>query len=170
MDARTGALIAASESLSRRTMVIGIGFGGLAAALSAAGWRVKVQAQDATPPAAPVQQPNAVVVTFGHPTDIAAFEDYYLNSHRPQALQLPGIREGVFHSNLITPESEPADTYRIATLIWDSPSDLLEVLSSTEGQDIVADVADFATGGFTAMLAHVELASDLPTFSATPAM
>ena len=50
-----GPLVAASRDISRRSVVVGFGFAGIAAAFAAAGWSVAVQAQGATPTSSGLQ-------------------------------------------------------------------------------------------------------------------
>lgn len=141
---------------SRRVFLRGVGLGGVAAALIAAGWHVDAAAQDSSPVAAATAEPNAVVVLFGHPTDVVAFEDYYLTTHRPLALQMPNLLEilgGPIPGNL---DGSEADSHRIAILRYASQAEMETSLASPEGQEAFADVANFATGGVTAFLTSLE--------------
>lgn len=45
----------------------------------------------------------------------------------------------------------------MSTVVFGSQAELEAALRSTLGQEVVADVANFATGGFSACLAHVEI-------------
>lgn len=166
---RSGTIVASTGDISRRTVLVGLGFGGVAAALAAAGWTVEAFAQEATPLAEeqPREELNAMMVVFPQPTDVAAFEDYYLNTHRPLAFTIPGIQEFIVHSSMVTPEGNQSEYHRIATLQFASEADLMAALGSPEGQEAIADIPAFATGGFTALLAHVELLTGFRD-SATP--
>jgi uncharacterized protein (TIGR02118 family) len=149
--------------MSRRVVLRGIGLGSVAAALAAAGWTVETQAQEATPGATPgtTEEPNAIVVLFGQPTDVAAFEEYYLETHRPLALQIPGLQEILGGPILSTLEGGVAEHHRIAILRFAGRADLDAALGSTEGQEAFADVANFATGGVTAYLVRLESVAGL---------
>ena len=155
------------DSTSRRAVLRGIGLGGVAAALIAAGWRVDVTAQDATPAADGVEA-NAIVVLFGQPDDPAAFEEYYLTIHRPLALQMPNLLEILGGPILGTFEGSEAEYHRIAILRFASQADLEASVASPEGQEAFGDVASFATGGVTVFLTHLESVPGLGA-TATPA-
>jgi uncharacterized protein (TIGR02118 family) len=146
------------SSTSRRVFLRGVGLGGIATALIATGWRVDVAAQEATPVAAATVEPNAIVVLFGHPTDVAAFEDYCLTTHRPLALQMPNLLEILGGPILGNLDGTDADYHRMAILHYTNQADLEASLASPEGQEAFADVANFAIGGVTAFLTHLESA------------
>jgi uncharacterized protein (TIGR02118 family) len=145
--------------VSRRMVLRGVIGSGAAAALSTAGWMVeRAQAQEATPSAAGMAEPNAIVVLFGQPTDAAAFEEYYLGTHRPLALQIPGLIEILGGPILGTMEGGDSEHHRIAILRFPGQAELEAALTSPEGQEAFADVPNFATGGATAHLARIESA------------
>ncbi len=133
------------------------------------------RAQEATPGATPEAEAvaNAVVVLFGQPTDVAAFEAHYLGTHRPLALTIPRLQEILGGPVLGTLEGQEAEYHRIAILRFADAVDLRAGLASPEGQEAFADVPTFATGGATAFLIRLEsatgLASDIGTPIATPA-
>lgn len=154
------------DSTSRRAVLRGIGLGGVAAALIAAGWRVDVTAQDATP--ADGVEANAIVVLFGQPADAAAFEEYYRTVHRPLALQMPTLLEILGGPILGTPDGSESDYHRIAILRFASQADLEASVASPEGQEAFGDVENFATGGVTVFLTHLESVPGLGA-TATPA-
>lgn len=163
-----GPIVAASRDISRRSVVVGFGFAGLAAAFTAAGWKVDVLAQDATPaPDAPTVDLNAIQIIYDHPTDPAAFQDYLHNQHLPMAWELPGLRQIIAHSDLIGVDGVQSDIYQIGTVIFESQAALEADIATDHGQAVVADIANFATGGFTAYLAHVEFL-ERPEGTGTP--
>ena len=153
-----GPIVAASRDISRRSVVVGFGFAGIAAALTAAGWKVEVLAQDATPAVGPppVQDQNALVFLYGQPTDPAAFQDYMMNTHLPLAATIPGIQGFIAHLNLVSIDGAGSDLYQIGTVMFGGPSELSAALESEEAQASFADLANFTTGGFTAYLANVQ--------------
>ncbi len=128
------------------------------AALLAAGWRIEATAQEATPDVTPgaEQELNAIVVLFGQLTGVAAFETYYLGTHRPLALQIPGLQEILGGPVLGTLEGGQAETHRIAILRFAGRAEMEGALASPEGRDAFADVANFATGGVTAFFVRLE--------------
>ncbi len=99
---------------------------------------------------------NAIQVFYGHPDDPAAFRDYLVNVHVPLAKNVPGVQEILVHTGLTGMDQSPGEVYMIGTVVFGSQSNLESGLASQEGQAAYADVAKFATGGFTAYLAHVE--------------
>ena len=172
MDGRPmhDAVVGRAAGTSRRAVLRGIGLGGAAAALAAAGWAVEAaRAQEATPAASPgpEQEPNAVVVLFGQPTDVAAFEEHYLGTHRPLALRIPGLQEILGGPVLGALEGGQAEHHRIAILRFAGRAELEAALASAEGQEAFADVPNFATGGATAFLVRLESAA--ATGGGTPA-
>lgn len=136
---------------TRRAIVRGVGLGGVAAALVAAGLKVETLAQESTP--AEVEgEANAIVVLFGHPEDVVAFEDYYLTTHRPLALQMPALIEILGGPVLGTLDGSDIDFHRIAILHYASQAEMESSVASPEGQAAFGDVANFATGGITVFL------------------
>lgn len=158
--------ITLSGAASRRAVLRGIGLGGVAAALLAAGWRVEARAQDATP--AVEGEANAIVALFGHPEDVAAFEDYYLTTHRPLALQMPDLIEIVGGPVFGAPDGSEVEYHRMAILHFASQADMEASVASPEGQAAFADIANFATGGITVFLTGFESHPGLGA-EATPA-
>lgn len=96
----------------------------------------------------------ALIILYGHPTDPAAFEDYYANRHIPYAGEhMPGVRDA---ENLrITGAARGSEQpyYRISRLSYDNLDDLRSGIESAEGRAVLADLDNFATGGATVLLA-----------------
>ncbi len=157
---------AISDAISRRAMLRGAGLTGVAAALIAGGWQGEIIAQEATPPAI-TAEPNAIVVLFGQPTDVAAFEEYYLNVHRPIALQMPHLQEILGGPVVGALDGGESDYHRIAILRYTTQADLEAAVTSPEGQEVFGDVPNFATGGVTAFLTSLESVAGMGT-EATP--
>lgn len=97
-----------------------------------------------------------IVVLYGPPTDPAAFEDHYLNTHLPLAAKMPNVRRFEASRVVGTPDGSEAPYYRIAELWFDSHEDMQATISSPEGQATVADIPTFATGGATVVVAEVD--------------
>lgn len=165
----SGPIVAASRDISRRSVVVGFGFAGIAAALAATGWKVDVLAQEATPADAtqPTEELNALEVIYGHPEDPAAFEEHLQTVHTPLVDQVPGIEQRVVRTSVVGIDGTPGDIYLMATIVWASQTALESALMSEEGQAAFADVANLATGGYTAYMVHVEFLTP-PDGSATP--
>ena len=86
--------------------------------------------------------------------DSAAFEDYYANRHIPYASKhMPNVRNA---ENMRLPsaaDGSRAPYYRISQLTYDSIRDLQAGIASEDGKSTIADLANFATGGATLLIA-----------------
>lgn len=140
---------------SRRAVLRGIGLGGVAAALLAAGWRVDAVAQDGAFDLEAVE-PNAIVILYGEPTDKAKFVAYYRNSHVPLALTLPALQSTDYGPLLGLPGHDAGPDFWYAALRFATAEDLQASLASDAGKAVLADVANFATGGVTIYVSHLE--------------
>ena len=101
---------------------------------------------------------HRLVVSYGQPTDPAAFDAYYRQTHAPLALQQPGLVRFTFgHSASL----DPAQTgpYLVAELDFDSEEAMGVSMSSPEGRAAGRDIANFATGGATFVHFDVQQAS-----------
>jgi uncharacterized protein (TIGR02118 family) len=96
-----------------------------------------------------------LVVAYGTPDDPAAFDDYYAGTHGPLAQKIPNLRRFEAGQVLGTPDGSAAPYYFIAELWFEDMDELQASMGSPEGQAAGADVANFATGGATLMIAAV---------------
>ena len=106
--------------------------------------------------------PVKLVALYGPPTDAAAFEHYYAATHVPLARQLPGLQRLETARLLSTAEGGSTPYHRIAELWFADGEQLQAAATSPEGQALAADVAHFATGGVTVLIAQVDQ-DDAPT-------
>lgn len=97
-----------------------------------------------------------LTVLYGHPTDAAAFEQYYAQTHLPMARQVQGVRRMELSKISGAPDGGRAAFYRMAELYFDDAAQLRQVMATPEMQKAVADLGNFATGGVTVMIAEVE--------------
>ena len=89
-----------------------------------------------------------LLVQYGAPTDPAAFDKYYRETHIPLAKTLPGLREYTISDGRVDGlAGTPA--YLVAVLRFDSRAALDAALASPEGTATAADLGNFATGGAT---------------------
>lgn len=97
-----------------------------------------------------------VTVLYGPPTDASAFEDHYANKHLPLAEKMPNVKR--FEASRVTgtPDGSEPPYYRMAELWFDSDEDMQESTDSEEGRATVADIATFATGGATVVIAEID--------------
>jgi uncharacterized protein (TIGR02118 family) len=94
-----------------------------------------------------------LLILYGKPNDPSAFEDYYFSRHLPFAGErMPGVR-GAETGRVVDAldQSEP-EYYRFAALSYDSVDALREGIASEDGQAVLADLANFATGGATLLI------------------
>ncbi len=145
-------------SATRRAVIRGIGRGGVAATLMAAGWRVDAVAQDEAPGIDDLE-PNAIIILYGEPEEKAKFVAYYRNVHVPLALTLPALQSTDYGPLVGLPGGEAGSDFWVAVLRYAGAEDLQASLASDAGKAVVADVANFATGGATIYVSHLESAS-----------
>lgn len=96
-----------------------------------------------------------LVVLYGHPTDPAAFDQYYQEKHIPLARNIPNVQRaelGRIHS--ATPGEKPP-YYWQAEFWFDSPESLQAALTSEVGHATARDVQNFATGGVMMFVTEV---------------
>jgi len=95
-----------------------------------------------------------LVVLYGPPQDPDAFDAHYTETHAPLAEKVPGLRRFDHGHVLRNADGSPAPYYYMAELYFDDADALASSLGSSEGQAAGADVANFATGGATLMIAE----------------
>ena len=97
-----------------------------------------------------------LTVLYGQPKDPVHFERYYLETHIPVALRVRGVRRFEIAKVTGMLDGSPPPYYRLADLYFDDVAQMQEGLASPEGQATAADLANFATGGVTLMIAEVQ--------------
>ena len=95
-------------------------------------------------------------VLYGHPTDPAAFEKYYNSTHMAIVGKTKGIVKAELTKMLPNPDGSAPAYYRMAELYFNGPAEIQQAMSSAEGQAMVADLANFASGGVTVITGVVE--------------
>jgi uncharacterized protein (TIGR02118 family) len=93
-----------------------------------------------------------VTVCYGQPTDPAAFDTHYTQTHAPLVRQVPGLVGFTAGHGAALDGSEPP-YYFMAALDFATEADFRAALRSPEMGAAGADVANFATGGAT-MISH----------------
>ena len=97
-----------------------------------------------------------LTVLYGQPKDPPAFERYYLGTHTPIALKVAGVRRFEIAKVAGTADGSPSPYYRTADLYFDDIAHLQQCMGSDEGKAAAADIANFATGGVTMLIADVQ--------------
>ena len=94
-----------------------------------------------------------LMILYGHPQDPAAFEDYYFNRHLPFAGQhMPNVTGAETVKVVGTADGSQPPYYRVAEMTYESVAALHAGLRSEEGQAVLADLPNFATGGVTMLI------------------
>ena len=96
-----------------------------------------------------------LIVLYGHPTDPAAFEAYYAETHLPIAAKIQGVSKVEITKLIGTPDGSQASQYRMAELYFESIEELQKQMGSPEGLAAVNDIPNFATGGVDVMIGEV---------------
>jgi uncharacterized protein (TIGR02118 family) len=94
------------------------------------------------------------VVMYGQPEDPAAFDAHYAATHGPLVEKIPNLRRFEAGKVLGTPDGSDAPYYYLAELRFDDAEAIQTAFGTPEGQAAGADVATFATGGATVMIAE----------------
>ena len=92
----------------------------------------------------------------GFPTDSEEFDRYYRDIHTPIVQRIPGVRNIRFGRALKTVDGEPAPYYLVSDVYFDDLAALESALASSEMEEAIADVPNFATGGVTIMFCEFE--------------
>ena len=88
-----------------------------------------------------------LVALYKTPTDPAAFDEYYDETHIPIARKIPGLRHYEISRGPVATPAGPSGVHLVAILSFDSLAAIQAAFGSPEGQAAVADVQKFATGG-----------------------
>ncbi len=97
-----------------------------------------------------------LTVLYGHPTDSAAFENYYSNTHLPIASKMKGHEKLELTKFLNSADGEKPVYYRMAEFWYQNMETMRKAMSSPEGQATASDLSNFATGGATLLVGEIE--------------
>ncbi len=89
-----------------------------------------------------------LTVLYGHPQDPEEFDRYYHEVHIPLARTMRGLAGWTIGKCESAVPGEKPPYYMIVGLYADSREQLEATLDSAEGRATVADVPNFATGGY----------------------
>ena len=97
-----------------------------------------------------------VTVLYGHPKSPEDFEKYYFGTHIPLVFATKGARRAETSKCPPAADGSPGPFYRIFEIWFDSQSDMTETIATPEWKKLVADVANFATGGITRVVSKLD--------------
>lgn len=97
-----------------------------------------------------------VTVLYNHPDNPDEFEQYYSSKHLPLAAQTKGVERLELTKFIAGPDGGKPAYYRMAELYFTNQAQMDETLGSPEGQAVVADLQNFATGGVSVVIGSVE--------------
>jgi uncharacterized protein (TIGR02118 family) len=97
-----------------------------------------------------------LTVLYGPPTDPAAFERYYAETHMPLVAQIQGALRVEKGRVVGTPDRSPPPFHRIFEFWSESPEQMEASLGSAAGQAAIADIPNYATGGVTIFVPNVD--------------
>jgi uncharacterized protein (TIGR02118 family) len=93
---------------------------------------------------------------YGHPTDPAAFEKYYGATHMPLVAKMSGVTRHEKAKVVGTPNGEKPPYHRMFEAWFESEAAMGAAMGSPAGKAVVADLANFATGGVIILISAVE--------------
>jgi uncharacterized protein (TIGR02118 family) len=93
-----------------------------------------------------------LVVLYKTPTDAAAFDRYYFETHVPIAKKIPGLRKYEVSQGPVATPTGASGLHLVATLHFDDLAAIQHAFSSPEGRAAAKDVQKFATGGVDMLL------------------
>jgi uncharacterized protein (TIGR02118 family) len=97
-----------------------------------------------------------VLALYHTPADPTAFEQYYRGTHIPIAKRMPGLRSYTISKGPLA-SAGGAPYYLVAVLAFDSMDAIQAATGSPEGQAVLADIPNFATGGVTILMYETEV-------------
>jgi uncharacterized protein (TIGR02118 family) len=94
---------------------------------------------------------------FGRPEDPDAFEEHYASTHVPLVEKIPNLQRFEAARIVATPDGSEPPYYRIGELYFEDMEQMQAGLASEEGQAVVADFQNFATGGVTLIICEIDV-------------
>lgn len=89
---------------------------------------------------------------YQQPSDPAAFDRYYFETHVPLAKTVPGLRSYEITRGDVMGMAGKHGAYLVAILEFDSMAAIAAAMASPQGQATAADLANFATAGVDVMM------------------
>jgi len=97
-----------------------------------------------------------VTVLYGHPKSSEDFEKYYFGTHMPLVAAAKGGKRAETSKCPPAADGSPGPFYRIFEIWFDSQADMTAITATPEWKKVVADVANFATGGSTRVVSVLD--------------
>ena len=97
-----------------------------------------------------------LTIVYDNPTDPEAFEAHYATEHAALARALPDVQRLEAAKVFPKEDGSPTPAYRTADLYFADYATDCAALASPQGQALVADVKQLATGGVRLLLSDVE--------------
>ncbi len=94
-------------------------------------------------------------VLYAHPAP-EEFEKYYASTHLPLAAKTKGVARIELTKFVAAPDGGKPAFYRMAELYFATQAEMEQSMGSAEGEAMVVDLANFATGGVTVVIGSVE--------------
>jgi uncharacterized protein (TIGR02118 family) len=95
-----------------------------------------------------------ITLLYGHPTDPAAFEEYYANI--PLVDKIPNLQRYEAARVIATPDGSEPPYYRTFEGYFENMEQLQSSLSTPEGQAAINDIPNYATGGATTFISEID--------------
>jgi len=93
---------------------------------------------------------HKLVVLYPPPTDPEHFREYYVNTHLPLAVKMPGILAWRYSFDVASAPGE-SPYFAIFEADFEDAKALGAAMSSPEGAAAAADMPNYATGGTLAL-------------------
>lgn len=99
---------------------------------------------------------SSFFVLYGPPADPVAFENHYLAQHLPLLEGLPRLASAEYAIGLREPDGSPGGYYAFFRADFVDEEARASALASQQGQDLAADMSQFASGGAVVLLGNLE--------------
>ncbi len=100
--------------------------------------------------------PVKITITFGPPSDPAAFEHHYVETHAPLVRDLPGLRAYQFGRALTNFDGSAPEAFWVVSLTFDDAEAMHASFAGPAGQKTTADMPNFITGPMTSVVSEVQ--------------
>ena len=98
-----------------------------------------------------------LVAIYQQPTDSAAFDRYYFDTHVPLAKTIPGLLSYEVTSGDVMGMAGKHGIYLVAILEFESMAAIGAAMASPQGQATAADFGNFASAGVDVMMGDTKM-------------